>query len=137
MSLASQDYKMGFRTFLAQLVPILKSDLAFQKKLCYLFDWKPFKTDEKCFLFHLKSSFRSKMFKVLSRLFGEYILIALNLPNNKNILYKTLNYWSRDMLNFNFSEKRLRLVSLLHFAYDFSRKMFFILHCINWPNFIV
>ena len=24
----------------------------------YLLDWKPFKNDEKCFLFHLKSSFR-------------------------------------------------------------------------------
>ena len=28
--------------------------------LCYLLDWKPFKIDEKCFLFHLKSSFRSQ-----------------------------------------------------------------------------
>ena len=35
-------------------------------KLCYLSDWKPFKNDEKCFLFHLKSSFRSKD----KRLFG-------------------------------------------------------------------
>ena len=35
----------------------LKSDSHFQKKLCYLLDWKPVKNDEKCFLFHLKSSF--------------------------------------------------------------------------------
>ena len=28
--------------------------------LCYLLHWKPFKNDEKCFLFHLKSSFRSQ-----------------------------------------------------------------------------
>ena len=28
--------------------------------LCYLLDWKPFKSDEKWFLFHLKSYFRSQ-----------------------------------------------------------------------------
>ena len=39
---------------------ILKSDLHLSKKLCYLLDWKPFKNDEKCFLFCLKSSFRSQ-----------------------------------------------------------------------------
>ena len=33
--------------------------LTFHKKLCYLLQWKPFKNGEKCFLFHLKSSFRS------------------------------------------------------------------------------
>ena len=32
----------------------------------------------------------------------QYILIALNLGYNKNKLYETLDYWSRDMLNFNF-----------------------------------
>ena len=35
----------------------------------------------------------------------------------------SLNYWSRYMLNFNFSEKGLQLVSLSHFVYDFSRKI--------------
>ena len=30
------------------------------KKNCYLLDWKPFENDEKCFLIHLKSSFRSQ-----------------------------------------------------------------------------
>ena len=30
------------------------------KKMCYLLHWKPFKNDEKCFLFHLKSSFHPK-----------------------------------------------------------------------------
>ena len=34
--------------------------LTFPKKLCYLLHWKPFKNDEKCLLFHLKSSFRSQ-----------------------------------------------------------------------------
>ena len=33
-------------------------------------NWKTFKNDEKCFLFHLKSSFRSQVSKFLSRLFG-------------------------------------------------------------------
>ena len=41
------------------------------------------------------------------------------------------------MLNFNFSEKCLGLGSPTHFVYDFSTKMFLMLHFINWPNFIV
>ena len=72
-----------------------------------------------------------------SATYFQYILIALNLGCNKNKLCKTLDYWSRDMLNFNFSEKGLGLVSPPHFMYDFSRKMFLMLHSINWPNFIV
>ena len=34
------------------------------------------------------------------------------------------------MLNFGFLEKGLRIVSLPHFAYDFSRKMFLMLDSI-------
>ena len=41
------------------------------------------------------------------------------------------------MLNFNFSEKGLGLVSQPHFVNDFSRKIFPMLYSINWPNFIV
>ena len=66
-----------------------------------------------------------------------YISIALNLPYNKNKLHRTLDYWSRVMLNFNFSKKGLGLVSPPHCVYDFSRKMFLMLHSINRPNFIV
>ena len=40
-------------------------------------------------------------------------------------MYKTLDYRSRYMLNFNFSEEGLGLVSPPHSLYDFSRKMFF------------
>ena len=39
---------------------ILKSHSHLPKKLCYLLDWKPFKSDENCFLFHLKMSFLSQ-----------------------------------------------------------------------------
>ena len=53
-----------------------------------------------------------------------------------NKIYKTLEYWSRDMLNFDFLEKGLGIVFLTHFVYDFSRKMFLVLCSINWPNFI-
>ena len=66
-----------------------------------------------------------------------HILIALNLPYNKTKQCKTLDYWSRDLLSFSFSEKSLGLVSPPHFAYYLSRKMFLMLHSINWPNFIV
>ena len=43
-----------------------------------------------------------------SAAYFQYISIALSLGYNKNKLYKTLNYWSRDMLNFNFPENRSR-----------------------------
>ena len=59
-----------------------------------------------------------------------------NLEYNKNKLYKTLDYWSRDILNFNFAEKGLRLVTPPYFAYDFSRKMFLMLYSIHSPNFV-
>ena len=63
--------------------------------------------------------------------------MALNLGYDKNKLYKTLDYRSRDMLNFNFPEKGLGLGSPPHFLYDFSRKMFLMLYSSNWQNFIV
>ena len=40
------------------------------------------------------------------------------------------------MLNFDFIEKALGVVSVPHIVYDFSRKMFLMLYPINWPNFI-
>ena len=55
----------------------------------------------------------------------------------KKKLYKTLDYWSRDMLNFNFPEKCLGLASPPHFVYNFWRKMFPKLYSISWLNFIV
>ena len=54
-----------------------------------------------------------------------------------NKLYKTLDYWSRDVLNFNFPEKSLGLVSPPYFVDDFSRKNFLMLYSIKWPNLIV
>ena len=66
----------------------------------------------------------------------KYISIAHNLAYNINKLCKTLDYWSRDMLNFRFSQKGLGIVSPSHFVYDFSKKVFLILYSINWPNFI-
>ena len=44
---------------------LLESDSYLPKKLFYLLHWKPFKNDEKCFLFHLKSSFCLKIFTFL------------------------------------------------------------------------
>ena len=41
------------------------------------------------------------------------------------------------MRNFKFSEKGVGLVSPSYFVHNFSRKMFLMLHSINWPNFIV
>ena len=68
----------------------------------------------------------------------QYISIDLNLAYNKNQLYKTLDCWSRDMLNFDFIEKGLRIVSPPHFLHDLSKKKIILMfYSINWPNFIV
>ena len=40
------------------------------------------------------------------------------------------------MLNFDFREKDLGIVSPSHFVYDFSKNTYFMLRCINWPNVI-
>ena len=40
------------------------------------------------------------------------------------------------MLNFDFLDKGLGIVSPAHFMYDFSTKMFLMLYSINWPNLI-
>ena len=61
--------------------------------------------------------------------------MVLNLAYDKNKMYKTLGYWSRDMLNFSFLEKDLGIVSSPHFVYDFSTKMFLMLYSSNWPKF--
>ena len=41
------------------------------------------------------------------------------------------------MLDFEFLENGLGLVSSLYFVHDFSRKIFILLYSINWLNFIV
>ena len=41
------------------------------------------------------------------------------------------------MVVLDFSEKGLEIVLVPHFVYEVSRKMFLMLHSINWPNFIV
>ena len=39
------------------------------------------------------------------------------------------------MLNFDFLDKGVGIVSPAHFVYDFLTKMFLILFSISWPNF--
>ena len=40
------------------------------------------------------------------------------------------------MLNFDFLDKDLGIVSPAHFVYDFLTIMLLMLYSINWPNFI-
>ena len=47
-----------------------------------------------------------------------------HLAYNKNILYKTLDNWSRDMLNFDFLEKSLGIVSPPHLGMIFPEIYF-------------
>ena len=53
----------------------------------------------------------------------QHILIVLNLTYNKSQLYKTFDYWSRDILNFDFLQKGLGIVSAPHFEYVYSRNI--------------
>ena len=46
-------------TFLC-ITLLLRSHSDLPKSFRYLFHWKPFKNDKKCFLYHLKSSFHSQ-----------------------------------------------------------------------------
>ena len=73
----------------------------------------------------------------LNKISFEYISVALSSAYIKNRLYKSLDYWSIDMLNFDFLEKGLGIVSPAHFVYNFSRKMFLMSCSINWPNLII
>ena len=61
-------------------------------------------------------------------------LIALHLAYK---LYETLDYWPRDMFNFDFLGRHAGIVSPPHFKNDFSRKMVLMLYSINWPNFVI
>ena len=65
------------------------------------------------------------------------ISIAFKLVPNKCKLHKTLDYWSRDILTFNFLQKSLALASPPHCVYDFSKKTIIMLYSINSLNFIV
>ena len=73
----------------------------------------------------------------LNKISFDYISVALSSAYIKNRLYKSLDYRSIDMLNFDFLEKGLGIVSPAHFVYNFSRKMFFMSCSINWPNLII
>ena len=75
---------------------------------------------------------KSKGFAVLF----QSLSIVLNLATNKNKIYKDFEYWSRNMLNFDFLEKGLGIVSPPHFVHDFSRKTFVKLYSSGWPVFI-
>ena len=66
----------------------------------------------------------------------QYISIVHNLACNIIKRCRTWDYWSRDMLNFDFLQKGLGIVSPPYFMKDVSRKIFLMLHSINWSNFI-
>ena len=55
---------------------------------------------------------------------------------HKSKLYKTLDYWSRNMLNFDTLEKCLGILSPPYFVYDFSRKLFLMLYSTKCSDFL-
>ena len=69
------------------------------KNLWYLLDWKPFKNDEKCFLFQLKSSFCSQDIYVFVTTFWSY---------RRNGLIRKIRLTSKLMT----SQTRLQTISI-------------------------
>ena len=59
-----------------------------------------------------------------------FVFLALNLTYNKSKMYKSLEYWSRDMLNFDFFQKGSGNSYFTTFYVWF-------LYPVNWPNFFV
>ena len=84
---------------LGQLTECTKRNI-FHQKLCR--KWGRETSSRPLFIFQ-KSLILGKSKR--SAAWFQYTSIALNLAYDKNKLYKTLDYWSRDMLNLNFSEK--------------------------------
>ena len=71
----------------------------FKKNLCHLLDWKPFKNDEKSFLFHLKSSLRCPDIQVFVTTFWSCTKNGLirkirvtSKSMRHNVVYKQLEY---------------------------------------------
>ena len=75
------------------------------------------------FLFFKKVLYEVKANSKWSPAWFQCTLISLNLAYNKNKFYKTLDYWFRYMLKFNFLGKSLGKTSPAHFVYDFSRTL--------------
>ena len=101
-----------------------------------IFPQKPFRkwvretSSRPVFVFFKKLWGKSKLPAALF----QYISIAPNLSYNKIKLYKTLNYWLRDMLKFRFFRNGSEY-SFSSTSYVRLRKMF-VLYSINWPSFI-
>ena len=72
-----------------------------------------------------------------SAAYFQYNLIVLNVAYKENKLFTNSDYWSKYMLNLDFVEKGVGIVSTTHLVCDFSRKMFLLLYSINRPSFIV
>ena len=68
------------------------------------------------------NSFAKKHIQFQFQFRFQYISIALKLAYNRNKLFKISHYRSRDMLNFDYLDKVLGIVSPAHFVYDFSTK---------------
>ena len=104
---------------LGQLIEYNKRNIFFQKlwkKWARETSSRPLYIFKKCLIWG-KSKWSASPF--------QYILIALNLWCNKSKLYKTLDYWSREICSILiFAEKGPGLVSPPHFMYDFSKNCF-------------
>ena len=67
----------------------LKLNSHLPKKVVYLLHWKPFKNDEKCFLFHLLHHIKNKLLKLCKEFWKENFNIKLVFNS-----FKTKSYFS-------------------------------------------
>ena len=94
-----------------QLAPYFKLGLSPSKKICVV--WKPFKNDEKCFSFQLKSSFRSQ---------DVWVFVTTFCPFRKNGWIREIRLTSKFMM----SQPGLQTIAI-HISRNCSRH-----HLISW-----
>ena len=109
--------KLGWQTFVIHILPnisLIKDNQAMNLSQLVEYKNRSIFLQKSCRKWGRETSSRSLFcflkgfIEVKSRCFAvyfQYTLIALNLAYNKNKLYKTLDYWFRDLLNFDFFRK--------------------------------
>ena len=102
--------------------------------LFYLFQWNPFKSNEKCVLFHPKSSFRSQIFVLTfwSWKVGHWSLVKIRLISKFMKLqpsYQTITIYTLPNISRCESNKTIKFDQLL----DYSKKNIFVQKsCRKW-----
>ena len=104
---------------IGQLIEYNKRNI-FLQKLCKKWGRE---TSSRPLFINWRSLIWGKSLILWSVTYLQNISVALKLAYSKNKLYKILNYWSREMLNFDFSEKSLERFSTTFCVRFFKKKV--------------